>query len=69
MGEAGTDGERRDFEGGFEMLLYTKDPITGDHMVVDGESVIRTRTRAEALAICNERHEAERAAARSEQRR
>ena len=47
------------------MLLYTKDPVTGDHLVVDDDSVTRCDTRAEALAICNRRHEDERAEARS----
>lgn len=38
-------------------MLYTKDPTTGDHLVIDGEEVFRLRTRAEALAMATRRHE------------
>lgn len=34
-------------------MLYTKDPRTGDHLVIDGEEVFRLRTRAEALAVAS----------------
>ncbi len=37
-------------------MLYTKDPFTGDHLVIDGDEVLRMRTRAEALAVANRRH-------------
>ena len=40
------------------MLLYTRDPVTGEHLVIDGAQVLRLRTRAEALEIANRRHEA-----------
>ena len=36
-------------------MLYTKDPHTGDHLVIDGDEVFRLRTRAEALAMAIER--------------
>ena len=39
-------------------MLYTKDPFTGDHLVIDGDQVFRLRTRAEALAMATRRHEA-----------
>ncbi|MGI9625177.1 MAG: hypothetical protein ACR2PK_20290, partial [Acidimicrobiales bacterium] len=39
-------------------MLYTKDPYTGDHLVIDGTEVLRLRTRAEALEIATRRHEA-----------
>lgn len=42
------------------MLLYTRDPITGDHLVIDGAQVLRLRTRAEALEIANRRYKASR---------
>ena len=38
-------------------MLYTKDPHTGDHLVIDGDEVFRLRTRAEALAMATRRHE------------
>ena len=38
-------------------MLYTKDPYTGDHLVIDGDEVFRLRTRAEALAMATRRHE------------
>lgn len=37
-------------------MLYTKDPFTGEHLVIDGDQVFRLRSRAEALAIANQRH-------------
>jgi hypothetical protein len=40
------------------IVLCTKDPVTGDYLVVDGDDVIRVRTRAEALVIAHERCEA-----------
>ena len=40
------------------MLLYTRDPITGEHLVIDGAQVLRLRTRAEALEIANRRYKA-----------
>ncbi len=38
-------------------MLYTKDPVTGDHLVIDGDDVFRLRTRAEALAMATRLHE------------
>lgn len=43
-------------------MLYTKDPRTGDHLVIDGEEVFRLRTRAEALAMASRRRDEKRAA-------
>lgn len=40
------------------IVLCTKDPVTGDYLVVDGDDVIRVRTRAEALVIAHKRCEA-----------
>jgi hypothetical protein len=40
-------------------VLYTKDPRTGDHLVIDGKRVSRFGTRAEALAVAAALHEAQ----------
>lgn len=48
-------------------MLYTKDPHTGDHLVIDGDEVFRLRTRAEALSMATRRHEAK-CAERAEER-
>ena len=45
-------------------MLYTRDPYTGDHLVIDGDEVIRLQTRAEALEIANRRCAAVRASMR-----
>ena len=54
-------------------MLYTRDPRTGELLVIDGDNVARFRTRAEALEIATRRHEAqcqerERAAATAKRR-
>ena len=41
-------------------MLYTRDERTGEHLVIDGDVVLRLRTRAEALEIANERYAASR---------
>lgn len=40
-------------------MLYTRDPRTGEHLVIDGTHVSRYRTRAEALEIATRRYEAQ----------
>lgn len=42
-------------------MLYQQDPITGDHLVIDGDVVLRLRTRREALEVANKRYAKSRA--------
>ncbi len=37
-------------------MLYRRDPHTFDHLVIDGDEILRLRTRAEALEVANRRH-------------
>ncbi len=36
-------------------MLYRRDPHTFDHLVIDGDEILRLRTRAEALEVANRR--------------
>lgn len=50
-------------------MLYTRDPLTGEHLVVDGDEVLRLNSRAEALEIANRRYlESRKLAGRSRRR-
>ena len=42
-------------------MLYTRDPLTGDHLVVDGDETFRLPTRAEALRLAASRYKRSRA--------
>ena len=44
-------------------MLDTRDPYTGDHLVIDGDEVYRLGTRAEALELANRRYAEARAVA------
>lgn len=44
-------------------MLYTRDPYTGDHLVIDGDEVYRLDTRREALELANRRYAEARAVA------
>ena len=44
-------------------MLYTRDPYTGDHLVIDGDEIHRLGTRAEALELANRRYAEARAVA------
>ncbi len=43
-------------------MLYRRDPLTLEHLIIDGDEVLRLRTRVEALEIAHRRR---RRAARS----
>lgn len=36
-------------------MLYRQDPHTLDHLVIDGDEILRLRTRAEALEVASRR--------------
>ena len=50
-------------------MLYTRDEHTGEHLVIDGDEVLRLQTRAEALEVANRRCAAVRASMSERRRR